>query len=665
MTRLGTLALTLLGLAVLLVGCGGGEDESGNAVLAVAFRLDEGTPLMAAYVGDPTEDPFELPAGRYYIEALDQDEVGVSLRAVDVEEGDGVELPASLEDAGGVVDPERAKPLVTVASFLLDVELAELTFLEVATGGFTELPFDPAVEFGPTAFIEVTQMYGDIGEEGDAVLEAIADIEGRAQASLNASYVRSSWAAAPGDFDEIKQGAREFVDLTLGVRDHQRQRILEFARSIPPSARGTAFDRLPADLRLAGDREASSFDEWLDFIEQGSLDRRLAHIDAYLDGFAEAGGLTMVMIARDVQDLENVINAFAASGPFRTAVHTYAEGFVRRLGADPATFVEMERVWLRHANSLVARQVDQPRARIEETIRRYVERLVPDNPSLRDRVVSRCLDRLAYDVPQLAGTPTAVQAVAPTPTPAAPQPTATPPAAQATATPDTSWIEGFVERVGERMIDEGYSEGLAAVVMVELTECLTAAVLGGQSMEDAVTSCAQTFEGEPTPQVTATAVPEATEARPPEAHGVTAVGTFVLAMGPECTVGENTMSLTFNTGGGPGSATGQGHWRDSCRRYPECPPNVWLVSYQLRGAYDPGSHGFTGTADMNAEGVQYTPPSDPEAECHETTATGGPGYTGIPWRATLQDGSLRGEILLSEATGDPTHVIHFELTVQE
>jgi hypothetical protein len=78
MTRIVILLLALAGFSALFAGCGGGGGDE-NVILAVAFRLDEGTPLMAAYVGDPGEDPFELPAGRYYVEALDEDEVAVSL----------------------------------------------------------------------------------------------------------------------------------------------------------------------------------------------------------------------------------------------------------------------------------------------------------------------------------------------------------------------------------------------------------------------------------------------------------------------------------------------------------------------------------------------------------------------------------------------------------
>ena len=106
MKRLRVVILALAGLAALLVGCGSGDEEA--SVMAVAFRLDEGSPVLVAYAGDPEQEPFEPPAGRYYIEAVDQDDVVLSLGEVEVEDGGAVELPLSLKEAGGVAESGQA-----------------------------------------------------------------------------------------------------------------------------------------------------------------------------------------------------------------------------------------------------------------------------------------------------------------------------------------------------------------------------------------------------------------------------------------------------------------------------------------------------------------------------------------------------------------------------
>ena len=216
MKRLGILVLALAALTTLLGSCGGGGEEEA-ATLAVAFRLDEGSPVMVAYIGDPTEDPFELSPGRYYIEALDEDDVLLSLGAVDIDDGDVVKFPPSFGEAGGVADPQQAEPLITLASFLIDVELAELTFWEIVTGGFTETPFDPAVKLNAADFQSLFDMYGDIVEQGDAVLEALYEIDGRAEVSSSVSYVRSSWARELDSLEEARLDIVNFLLLTTAL----------------------------------------------------------------------------------------------------------------------------------------------------------------------------------------------------------------------------------------------------------------------------------------------------------------------------------------------------------------------------------------------------------------------------------------------------------------
>lgn len=668
MRRLGTFVLMLLGLVALLVGCGGGEDDSENVVLAVAFHLDEGTPLMAAYIGDPAEDPFELPAGRYYIEALNEGEVGIWVGTVDLDDGDAVGFPESFASASGIADAAGAEPLLTVAGFLLDVELAEYAYLGIATGEFTLPPFDPAIELDAASVRQLFETHDRIAAQRDSLLHALSEIENRAEVSLGISYVQSEAASTAGEFDEMRDEARAFIDRLLGDRERERRNVISLIDSYfrqgedpeyiyVPSAQQRAefFDRLPGDLKLVGDDEVSGFDEWETALYRGRLDDKLADIYAYMDDFA--AGTALLLLTRGWETGE----APPDPGTWEARIEENS-----RLLEQSAWLVKMDRTWQQYsrqlADDLGATDPAEVRRRLDERIRRNLAELLPNSPSIADRLAGNCLNRVVQAVPELAGLQPPDGAVAPphtltgAPPDSGPEPTAT-------SEPDTSWIDGFVERVGERMIEEGYSEGLAAVVMVDLTDCLTAAVLGGQSMEDAVTACAATF-AEPTPHATATAAPTATQPPQPDARGVTALGKFVLPLGDKCTVEENTMSLTFNTGGGPGSATGNGHWRDSCRDYQQCQPRAELVTWQLRGEYDPGSDGFTGTADMNTEGTQYQPhEGDPQAECDEITVSGGP--TGIPWRATLQDGTLKGEILLSEATGDPNMVLEFELTVQE
>ncbi|KPK45728.1 MAG: hypothetical protein AMJ77_06930 [Dehalococcoidia bacterium SM23_28_2] len=193
MKRLGILLLALAGLNALLGGCGGGEE---TGILALAFRLDGESPIVTAYIGDPDEDPFQPPA--------------ISLGAVEVEEGQVVAFPSSFEAAGGVADPERAQSLKTVATFLIDFELSELTFIEAITGDFTtEDPFDPAVEPDAASVQQLLSLYAEMADQEDALEAALSEIEERAVASAGTLYVRSPWAPAPGLLDVAKKSQEE------------------------------------------------------------------------------------------------------------------------------------------------------------------------------------------------------------------------------------------------------------------------------------------------------------------------------------------------------------------------------------------------------------------------------------------------------------------------
>jgi hypothetical protein len=150
-SNLFAVAVALALFSALLGSCGGGGESGESATVAVSFCLDEISPAMAAYIGNPSGDPFELPPGRYYVEALVQGDVLISLGAVDIEDGGAVDFPASFGDAGGVVDPERAGQLVTIAGFLVDIQLAKYEYLGVITGGFTKPPSTLPSSLIPTA----------------------------------------------------------------------------------------------------------------------------------------------------------------------------------------------------------------------------------------------------------------------------------------------------------------------------------------------------------------------------------------------------------------------------------------------------------------------------------------------------------------------------------
>jgi hypothetical protein len=630
MKRLLALLMALAGLTALFAGCGGGGEEEA-ASLAVAFRLDEGSPVMVAYIGDPTEDPFELPAGRYYIEALDGDDVLISLGAVDVEEGDVVDFPTSFEAAGEVADAERAEPLITLASFLIDLELAKHTYLEIVTGGFTVSPFDPSVELDAADFEGLFEMYGDIAEQEDAVLEALDKIEGRAEVSSGLAYVRSSWASGPDEFNWTKEEVGFLMDL-LG----QAQATGEAADTPDEASQQAGYWVIP----LEGDRFQTDVTR-----EEGTWIKKTPETLAMFNKWRE-----------------------------------YAKKLVQDLGPTPEKTSS-----------------DQARKELTEKVRSDLQKWAPNVPtSLIDEAVSFFANEVAKVVPDL---------------PSAPAP------GQGQTKPDTSWIEGFVQKVAKKLLDQGHSGLDVAAWADDLRHCLTAYVEQGLSQEDAAAMCVWVIEGfaahalettseepsepeaeepaepeaeepsepeaeepsepeaeepsepeaeepsepeaeepsepeaeEPSePEAEEPSEPEPEEPTEPEAPDVRAEGPWLLEyeLSPGCVVEKNTMWLRFSPG--DGSVNGKGEWLLSCEH--ECGTVTTSQVTDYEGIYSPDSNTFGGSWVMQITAGYYTIEGEQcQPKSHSSNSAG-------HWEATLTEGIVKGS---NEIGGE----IHFELTVQ-
>jgi len=583
MKRQGILVLALAGLTALLGSCGGGEEAG---VLAVAFRLDEGSPVMSAYVGDPAKDPFSLPAGRYYIEAVDQGDVMLSLGAVTVKDGEPVDLPPSLAAAGGVADPEQVEPLTTLANFLVDAELAEYAFLEIVSGGFERPLFDPDVEVAVADVENLFGMYEEILAQKDGVLAAFREIQGRAEVSGHSRYVSSRWAQDGEDL------ARAYEKLGKGFVEWEK-----YLRA----AREEEFDT-----------EASR--------ERALLEQTNWVVGWYQDFTYDEVGST-VLVEKSPEMVEK-----------HKEWEAYAKNLVQNLpgaGEEPA--------WAQAEEALA----DTIRSDLEE----WAEKA---GKGLGEYQIKKAVDYFVKEVSGAAGAPVA------------------------TPVPDTSWIEGYVQVVGEQWVDEGYD--VEAVVAAEnLKECLTEAVEGGASRDEAIARCpADAFKPTATPQPTATPpaeetetpaaeetetpAPEPTEAPPPEPTQTPAPpGAQVTARGgfdidPDYfTVTENTMTLTFNSGGGPVSGDSRLHYEGSA-----CPDTTdwWDETAHFEGTYFADSGTFTGTATWTyANSLWYLEGEGNEKACVEK-------HTGdtvtVDWNGTFDSGVVTGYLGTRE----------FQLTVQ-
>jgi hypothetical protein len=600
MKRLIVLAMALAGLTALLGSCGGGEEEAG--ALAVAFRLDEGSPVMVAYVGDPAEDPFQLPAGRYYIEALDQGDVVVSLGTVDVQSGETVDLPASLEAAGGLADPERAEPLMTLANFLVDAELAEYAFLEIVSGGFERSLFDPDVEVTAADVESLFGMYEEILAQKDGVLAAFRQIQERAEVSGHSPYVSSRWAQDGEDLDRPFGRIRTLFEGLQTAPFGQEPDWKEMLRAEQEAEAALAKETKwvmtwNQDLYTGVLRPGFALEKTLEWEEKhrewehyakylverlpsAGDEAALAQAQKELDGairsdfeawLAKNGATDFPADAVDVFVNYFVAETFAAAGQ-PVSVPTPPPGFWGASTPTPDTG------WIEDYVQAVTEQWVDEGFFVEavvaaENLRVCLTEAVEAGAS-RDEAIARC--------PAKAFKPTAT-----------PKPTETP-AAEETETPAAGTETPAPEPTEEPPVEE--------------TET-------------------------PAPEPTETPTPEPTETPTPQAQEVTATGQLTDLSDPS-KITANSITLRFNTQGG--SVSGEAHfekkYQGSCRTASDQYIDgtiVWTWDVVFSGTYYQDRGQLDGTAQITFRHV---------------TCQRGAAWS-EPWSATLQGGQVLGRFM--------------------
>jgi hypothetical protein len=446
----------------------------------------------------------QLPAGRYYIEALDQDDVAISLGAVDIEEGDVVDFPPSFDAAGGSSSPERAEPLKTIANFVIDFELAEYQYLEIVTGGFTLPPFDPAVEPDAADVQELLEMYAEMAAQQDAVETAFSQIEDRAEVSLDVSYVRSPWAPASGWPEVAEKKFKDWLKGTYGwlfdvVTRGNRKRIVEIVEKIPQEEREEIFSKLSYDKQ--GD--AADFDEWL---------KKVKEDDWFV--IKEGSGIYFELDGLDHQAVvdsgNSAIQVANEEGP--KGVKYAADKLVEIYKKVPVVGKlieahEMGQQWEEYAKKLAkdlgGTLEESARGRVQKALEDKVKSNLKERfPKLSDKAIDGLAqyfaNRAVAAVPKLAGTPTVA---APTATQAAPAPSASPspspspapspsasPSPTAEVTPGSGWIEGYVQGLASEWVAKCF-KGDVKPYADALRQCLINAMMDGATEEQAKADC--------------------------------------------------------------------------------------------------------------------------------------------------------------------------------
>jgi hypothetical protein len=627
------LSLTRLILAIVAVvavvsacGGGGGDDvKEPGAVLAIAVRLDDRTPAISAYAGDPDEDPLWLPAGLYYIEAMDQEDNVVSLGSVETEGGDPVDLSQPFADAEDVADS-----LIALAGFLVDVKLAEYTLLEIVSGGFEEPLFDPDVAAAEADFESVLSVFTAIAAHEDAVLAAFADIESRAQ--ISSAVPPAHGLAMPplqnddGDMENAKDQMAIVFGLVSRVIDAEAG---DHGAAIADIYLDLAEAQNEFEARLAdpwgvvgrSDELQRKQDEWRKYAQNLAVQVSAANEDAERQQARDALG---EKIRDDLQQWLTDHGAEVTAPNVDRAVAVLVDDIFRSIvgpsGVEPAWIGGYVTAAYDYWYAL---GYDDWQAAVAATELRACLNEEVAAGSNRAQALADC--PMYQYTP--AGTPAAT--VSPTPSTTS-SPTAEP-------APDTGWIEGYVQGIADQWLSAGYGGIDVAVAADDLRQCLIDAVQSGAGRDEAIGQCPTwVFEPEGTPEPSATDAPASpTPAQTAQPQIVTAIGTFNFTDPGNAIVTDNSISLVFNMAGGS-ITSGSGHWRLEVEHY--CGTEWQSWSGDLSGTYDSSSGTFSGT--FSGQSAMLYWHRDDQGGCVQdpssTPTSGG-------WTATLSGSTITGD----------------------
>jgi len=244
-----------------------------SSALAVALRFD-GDPTLTVYTGNPQDHLFWLPAGEYYIEAMDSEGLVYEgwrevVKPV-ADGGDSISISKHVR-GNGQTNEEIASQLQTLADFIISVELAQLTYLEVATAGFQET-FQASV--GDIKMSDADPFYArlqEIADQEESVFAAIDALESRAKLAfadtpqnLNGALAsKISLCPRLGLWDSLVS----FFSFTGEEDKLAQQEILSVSAAMTPGEKEEAFYWLSTE-RIGN---AQNYDEFLALLQAGEL----------------------------------------------------------------------------------------------------------------------------------------------------------------------------------------------------------------------------------------------------------------------------------------------------------------------------------------------------------------------------------------------------------
>jgi hypothetical protein len=634
---------------VVLVFSGG---EEGQTLTVLAMNDDpEASRQAVLYVGDPEDQPLELPEGEYALLAMDADgnvaRVHASLAA------DGLVPLQELDFDSDSTEEERAadrENMEKVLEFFAVNEYSVLSYVErmLRTGGDLS-DDDVAAQFDEMAALQVSLESAIVG------LQYFSEESSARRASE--PYVLAMPPRllavprpAPGVVSVLWE-LWKFGKTLTGAAEDSRKKVVEGMQALPDdNHRQQLLNEIDPERRRAlGIPDNAS--DFMRKLEDGDLDHEASQIHQELCDASQVPSVDLIGLSNYIDHAQNT-----DSRPIDQA-HKHGEKMVEQ-----GTKFNLQ-VWKEviggaqgNAKTKAALQgaidkgiltydlVVKPGDTLtKEGIKKILESQLKDKlrklgvpadeiGGIIGVLADKLFDRLKAKDPSLVAdeedededdgeavlspprpedatppappSPTAAAAV-PTRVPSAvpttaPQATAAPPTA--TVPPDTSWIEPFVQSVANQLLDAGYSGIDVAVAVEELRACLYDFALDGWTKEDALYFCQDVVYSllpqEPTatrePAPAATSAPQPTATPQPAGGQMTVVGQLRDSASSRSYT-TNSITVTFDSGGG--TANGQAHltYEYDVISHPGC---VHIWDWVMSGSYSPETGLISGTVTL-------------------------------------------------------------------
>jgi hypothetical protein len=477
-TRAAVLAVAALAAS----GCpfGGGSADPAEQVTAFAVRVDGGSPAVTVAYGDPDEFDVGLPAGDYYVIAVNGDNAVLDGGIVQVEEDASFAFTKFTGEADG-----RSAALGALASFLTDAELLRLDLLEATSAGFTAPLFSADVDVDSSAFERFYSGALALAEREAEVIAAVQDAGSGQQTAAKLS------APVAGVMDRLAEKLLpDFFNRMRTLGERERTRVNAIIAEITPADQKVIFDEMPISLRGG----ASSFEQWHRQVQSGEMDDQMGAIHGYL--YAVAGDAASASGHTLGRSMAEEGAPLVESG---TDLLVKAYGRVPHVGK-AIEVTKKAREWEAYARKLYK----DPEGGVNDLLRGPYQKFVKDRikgdlrksmPDAPEKVIDALAAQLSKQiVGVLATRPAAV--VGQDASGASP---GAPPASGIETPEGSNWIEEVVAEVAQRLLDEGHSGIEVAVVTDDLRICLAIADAAGQSRAAALAACAYTFENAETP----------------------------------------------------------------------------------------------------------------------------------------------------------------------